>query len=116
MLLTVCKSKISGATVTEACLEYQGSITIDADLVDAAGLMPHEQVHVLNLNNGERVITYLIVGARGSGVVCLNGPAARSGLVGDRVTVLSYAQVTAEEAKDWRITVVQVDAQNRKVK
>jgi aspartate 1-decarboxylase len=115
MLLTVCKSKIDGARVTEACLEYQGSITIDADLVEAAGFVPHEQVHVLNLNNGERVITYLIVGERGSGVMCLNGPAARTGLVGDRITVLSYAQVTPEEAQGWQITRVQVDAQNRKV-
>lgn len=115
MLLTLCKSKITPAAVTATELEYEGSITLDADLVDAAGLKAHEQVHVLNLSNGERVITYVIVGERGSGIVCLNGPAARTAMVGDRVTVLAYAQVTEEEAREWQMTLVRVDEHNRPV-
>lgn len=113
MLLTVCKSKISGATVTEACLEYQGSITIDAALVEAASLLAHEQVQVLNLNNGARITTYVIIGERDSGVICLNGPAARSGLIGDRVTIIAYAHVTPEEARDWQLRIVRADPRNR---
>jgi aspartate 1-decarboxylase len=116
MLLTMCKSKINPATVTATHLWYDGSITIDRDLMDAAGLLPDEQVHVLNLNNGERLITYVIAGERGSGVICLNGPAARSGMVGDKVTILSYAQVTEAEAEGWQMTRVTVDDQNRVVK
>ncbi len=113
MLITVCKSKITPATVTDAQLAYEGSITLDAALVEAAALVPGEQVHVLNLNNGARVITYLIVGERGSGVVCLNGPAARTGLVGDRVTVLAYAHMTEQEARGWQMRLVRVDEHNR---
>ncbi len=112
MLLTLCKSKITPATVTATKLDYDGSITLDADLVEAAGLLAGEQVHVLNLNNGERVITYVIVGEAGSGTVCLNGPAARLAVVGDRVTILAYAQVTKEEARDWAMTLVRVDERN----
>jgi len=113
MFLTMCKAKINRATVTDAHLEYDGSLTLDQDLMGAAGILPGEQVHVLNLNNGARVVTYAIVGDRGSGVICLNGPAARSGLVGDQVTVLAYAQVTEEEAPGFRMTVVRVDERNR---
>ena len=113
MLLTLCKSKITPATVTDTRLEYEGSITLDADLAEAAGLVAGEQVHVLNLSNGERVITYVILGERGSGVVCLNGPAARTALVGDQVTILSYAQLTEEEAREWQMTLVRVDDRNQ---
>jgi aspartate 1-decarboxylase len=115
MLLTFLKSKITPATVTETQLEYIGSITLDADVAEAARLLPGEQVHVLNLNNGERVVTYVIFGERGSGAICLNGPAARTGLVGDRVTVLSYAQLTEEEARAWRMRLVRLDERNRRV-
>jgi aspartate 1-decarboxylase len=113
MLRTMCRAKITPATVTAAHLWYDGSITVDEDLMEAAGLLPGEQVHVLNLNNGERLVTYAIAGERGSGVICLNGPAARSGLVGDKVTVLSYGQVTEQEARALAMTVVRVDEQNR---
>lgn len=115
MLLTVCKSKITPATVTAAHLWYDGSITIDQDLMEAAGLLPGEQVHVLNLSNGERLVTYTIAGERGSGTICLNGPAARSGLVGDKVTILSYAQVTEEETRGYEMTIVRLDDENRVV-
>ena len=113
MLLTMCKSKINPATVTAAHLRYDGSIAIDQDLMEAACLLPGQQVHVLNINNGERLITYAVPGERGSGVICLNGPAARSGAVGDRVTILSYAQVTEEEARGWQVLEVRVDEQNK---
>ncbi len=113
MLLTMLKSKINPATVTSSHLWYDGSLTIDQDLMEAAGILPDEQIHVLNLNNGERLVTYAIAGERGSGVICLNGPAARSGLIGDLVTVLAYAQITEEEAKTFRKTVVKVDEKNR---
>ncbi len=113
MWLTMLKSKINPATVTAAHLWYDGSITIDQDLMEAAGMLPGEQVHVLNINNGDRIITYTIAGERGSGTICLNGPAARSGLVGDKVTILSYAQFTEEEARSFRPTVVRVDEENR---
>ena len=116
MLLTLLKSKINPATVTETHLEYEGSITIDAEVAEAAGLLSGEQVHVLDLNNGERITTYVIAGERGSGVICLNGPAARAGLVGDRVTILSYLQVSDEETRDWRATIVRVDERNRVVR
>jgi len=109
MLLTICKSKITPATVTATELNYEGSITLDSALMEAAGLLPCEQVHVLNLNTGERLVTYAIVGERDSGVVCLNGPAARAAAVGDHVTVLSYVQVAPEEGAGWRMTLVRVD-------
>ncbi len=116
MLLTLLKSKINPATVTETHLEYEGSITIDAVVAQAAGLLPAEQVHVLNLNNGERVVTYVIFGKPGSGVVCLNGPAARTGVVGDRVTVLSYVQLTKEEAAGWEPRIIRLDDRNKPVR
>jgi len=116
MLLTLLKSKITTATVTQTELEYEGSITIDEDVMEAAGLVAGEQVHVLNLNNGGRVITYVIPGERGSGTICLNGPAARTGLVGDRVTILSYAQITEEEARTWKTSLVRLDDRNRAIR
>lgn len=116
MLLTLLKSKITTATVTQTELEYEGSITIDEDVMEAAGLVAGEQVHVLNLNNGARVITYVIPGERGSGAICLNGPAARTGLVGDRVTILSYAHITEEEARTWKTSLVRLDDRNRAIR
>jgi aspartate 1-decarboxylase len=116
MLLTLLKSKITAATVTETELEYEGSITIDEDVMEAARLVAGEQVHVLNLNNGARVITYVIPGERGSGTICLNGPAARTGLVGDRVTVISYAQLTEDEAQTWKTSLVRLDERNRAIR
>ncbi|HKO21873.1 MAG TPA: aspartate 1-decarboxylase, partial [Candidatus Eisenbacteria bacterium] len=97
MRLTVFKSKLHRVRVTEADLNYEGSVTIDADLMDAAQIQPWEQVNVLNVNNGERFDTYAIRGPRGSGVVCLNGPAARLAHVGDLVIILTYAQMEREE-------------------
>ena len=116
MLLTLLKSKITPATVTQTELEYEGSITIDEGLIEAARLVAGEQVHVLNLNNGARVITYVIRGERGSGTIRLNGPAARTGLVGDRVTILSYAQITEEEARTWKTSLVRLDDRNRAIR
>lgn len=101
MLIHVLKSKIHRVTVTEADLNYVGSITIDQELIDAAGLIPNEKVQVVNVNNGARLETYVISGKRGSGVICLNGPAARQCAVGDVIIIISYALMTPEEAKDY---------------
>jgi aspartate 1-decarboxylase len=111
--LTAFKSKIHRATVTEADLNYEGSITIDADLMDAADVLPHEQVQILNVNNGERFDTYAIRGPRGSGVICLNGPAARLAHVGDTVIILTYAEMEREELLRHVPTIVFVDEKNR---
>lgn len=106
MEIGVLKSKIHRVTVTEADLDYIGSVTIDEDLMDAANLIENEQVHVLNYNNGERFITYVIKGDRGSGVICLNGPAALKVKVGHQVIILSYANMEFEDAKFFRPSVV----------
>jgi len=111
--LIAFKSKIHRATVTEADLSYEGSVTIDSDLMDAADILPHEQVQILNLNNGERFDTYAIRGPRGSGTVCLNGPAARLAHVGDIVIILTYAEMEREELMRHVPTVVMVDEKNR---
>jgi aspartate 1-decarboxylase len=100
------------ATVTEARLDYMGSITIDQDLMDAAGILPGERVQVVNNNNGERLETYTIAGKRGSGVICLNGAAARKAQVGDTVIIIAYALMTPEEAKANEPKVVMVDEHN----
>ena len=113
MFLKVFKSKIHRATVTEANLNYVGSITIDKDLLDAAGLMAGEQVQIVNNNNGERIETYIIEGERGSGVVCLNGAAARKAEVGDVVIIISYGYMTPEEARDYVPQTVYPDENNR---
>ncbi|MFH1921211.1 MAG: aspartate 1-decarboxylase [Planctomycetota bacterium] len=107
------KSKIHRATLTGTDLDYEGSIAIDRTLLEAADMLPGEQVQVLNLNNGSRLITYTIEGEAGSGMVLLNGPAARLGAPGDRVIVLSYCAVSEEEARSHRPKVVKVDDQNR---
>ena len=113
MRLAVFKSKIHRATVTEADLNYEGSVTIDADLMDAADILPNEQVQILNVNNGERFDTYAIRGPRGSGVICLNGPAARLAHVGDTVIILTYALMEREEILPHVPTIVAVDERNR---
>ena len=106
MLVTVLKSKIHCARVTEANLNYMGSITIDEDLMDAAGMLEGEQVHIVNNNNGERFVTYIIKGERGSGQICLNGAAARLVQPDDVVIIMAYAQMTPDEARDFRPTVI----------
>jgi len=110
------RSKIHRATVTEAELEYEGSLTLDEDLMDAAGMAAYEQVNVSNLNNGERFMTYVIPGARGSGIVCLNGPTARKGAVGDKVIVFCYEGFTEAEMKTFKPVIVKVDEKNRLIK
>ncbi len=112
MMLTIFKSKIHRATVTQADLHYAGSLTVDPVLLEAAGMLPYEQVHVLNINTGARFTTYLIEGERGAGTICLNGAAARMGAPGDLVIAITYAQMDAAEAKGFRPTVVLVDEQN----
>ena len=106
MMIEVLKSKLHCVTVTEANLNYMGSITIDADLLDAAGMIAGEKVQIVNNNNGERIETYIIEGERGSGCVCLNGAAARKFMVGDTVIIITYALMDFEEAKTFKPTVV----------
>ena len=108
--------KIHRATVTEANLNYVGSITIDEDLLDAAGILPGEKVQIVNNNNGARLETYTISGKRGSGVICLNGAAARCALEGDIVIIIAYAQMDEKEAKALEPKVVLVDKRNHIVK
>lgn len=115
MLRTMFKSKIHRATVTEANLNYVGSITIDADLLEAADILEGEQVHVVNVNNGARFETYTIAGAPGSGIVCLNGAAARLAHPGDLVIIITYAQLSEAELATFRPSIVHVDGQNRMV-
>ena len=113
MILNMLKGKIHCATVTEANLSYMGSITIDADLMDQAGILPNERVQVVDNNNGARLETYTIPGPRGSGVICLNGAAARCAQVGDVVIIMAYALFSEEEARSYRPTVGLVDESNR---
>ena len=110
MMIEVLKSKIHCVSVTEANLNYMGSITIDADLVDAANMIAGEKVHIVNNNNGERFETYIIKGERGSGCVCLNGAAARKVQVGDIIIIMSYALMDFEEAKTFKPSVVFPDS------
>lgn len=116
MLRHMCKSKIHMATVTNANLKYKGSITIDEKLIKAADMIPYERVQVLNVNTGGRLETYVIKGKAGSGVICLNGPAARFGENGDKVIIISYAYFTDEEAKELKPKIILVDDKNRAVK
>lgn len=113
MQRTMCKGKIHRATVTQANLNYIGSITIDQDLLDAANIYPYEKVQVVNITNGSRLETYTIAGARGSGVICLNGAAARLTAEGDLVIIISYAQYTDEEIRSLVPQIVFVDENNR---
>ena len=115
MTITIFKSKIHRIKVTQAELNYVGSITIDADLLEAANILEGEKVQIVNINNGERFETYTIAGGRGSGTVCLDGPAARKVQVGDMVIIISYAQMTPEEAKTFSPTVIFPDENNHLV-
>ncbi len=113
MFLTMFKSKIHRAAVTEANLNYMGSITIDEALIEAAGIMPNEKVQIVNNNNGARFETYVIKGQRDSGIICLNGAAARLAQPGDVVIIISYAIMDSHEAKSYSPTVVMVDGGNK---
>jgi aspartate 1-decarboxylase len=106
MNISVLKSKVHRAVITEANLHYVGSLTLDEDLMDAANLIENEKVQVVNVNNGERLETYLIKGKRGSGICCLNGPAARRGMTGDVVVIISYCSLPFEEAKTFKPSIV----------
>ncbi len=113
MFIEFCKSKLAHGYITEAELHYEGSITIDEDLLDAVGIIPGEKVEVLNMNNGNRFNTYAIKGEAGSGRICLNGPAARLGLIGDQVIIVSYAFMDPQEAKESETKVVYLDKDNK---
>jgi aspartate 1-decarboxylase len=115
MKIEVLKSKIHKVTVTQADLHYVGSVTVDEALLEAANMVEHEKVHVLNLNNGERIETYTIKGKRNSGVICLNGPAARRFHVGDVVIILSYAQIDFAEAKTFKPWLVFPDTSSNRI-
>ena len=116
MWIEILKSKIHRATVTDANLNYEGSITIDEDLIDAADMQVHEKVAIVNNNNGERFETYIIRGERGSGTICLNGAAARKVHVGDIIIIMSYAYLPREEAKGYVPTVVRPEPGTNKIK
>ena len=115
MKIEVLKSKIHKVTVTQADLHYVGSVTVDEALLEAANMVEHEKVHVLNLNNGERIETYTIKGKRNSGVICLNGPAARKFAIGDVVIILSYAQIDFSEAKTFKPWLVFPDTSSNRI-
>jgi len=115
MQVTLLKSKIHKATITETCLDYAGSLTLDPDLMEAADMLAHERVQVLNMQTGGRFETYIIKGERGSGTICLNGPAARLGEPGDVIIALTYATMGLDEAKSYQPKVVHVDANNKVV-
>lgn len=113
MIIQVLKSKIHRVKITQAELHYVGSITIDEDLMDAANLIENEKVQIVNVNNGERLETYVIKGERGRGQVCLNGPAARKAAVGDIVIIISYAGMALEEAKKFKPVLIFPDERNK---
>lgn len=115
MMRWMCKSKIHRATITEANLDYEGSITIDESLMEGADILPYEMVQVLNLNNGQRFETYAIPGPKGSGVICLNGAAARLGVVRDKVIIISTAMVEDSDVPSHTPKVVFVDDKNKRV-
>jgi aspartate 1-decarboxylase len=116
MEIQVLKSKLHCVTITQAELDYIGSVTIDEDLMDAANFIENEQVHVLDKNNGERFITYVLKGKRGSGTICLNGPAALKVKVGDVILIISYAQMDFEKAKTFKPWIVFPDTATNKLK
>jgi len=115
MFIEVLKSKIHKVTVTEANLQYIGSVSIDVDLMDAANIVENEKVQVLNINNGQRIETYVIKGKRGSGEICLNGPAARKVVVGDVLIIISYATIDFQEAKSFRPAIIFPDTKTNKL-
>ena len=116
MNLTMLKGKIHRAVVKQAELQYVGSVTVDTDLLDAAGILEYEMVQIVDIENGSRFETYTIAGEAGSGMICLNGAAARQAAVGDHIILMSYAQMTPEEAKEHKPDVVFVDEENRIVR
>lgn len=113
MLITVMRSKIHRAVVTETHLEYDGSITIDENLLDKSGMYENEKVQVVNLNNGSRLETYIIKGEKGSGIICLNGPAARKALPGDEIIIIAYALINKDEIKSFKPVIIKVDESNK---
>lgn len=113
MFIHVLKSKIHRVKITQAELHYVGSITIDEDLMDAASLIEGEKVQIVNVNNGERLETYVIKGERGSGMICMNGPAARKVQVGDVVIIISYAMMSTDEARTYKPSVIFPDESNQ---
>ncbi|MCK4920285.1 MAG: aspartate 1-decarboxylase [Bacteroidales bacterium] len=115
MNIEVVKSKLHRVTITEADLNYVGSITIDEDLMDAANLIANEKVQVVNINNGERLETYIIKGERGTGQICMNGPAARKVAVGDIIIIISYASMEFEEAKKYEPVLIFPDTHTNKI-
>ena len=115
MNIEIVKSKLHRVTVTEADLNYIGSITIDEDLMDAANLIENEKVQVVNINNGERLETYVITGERGSGQICMNGPAARRVAVGDIIIIISYASMEFEEARSFKPAIIFPDTSTNKI-
>ena len=116
MLRTMMKSKIHNATVTESNLKYEGSITIDLNLLKASDILPGEKVHIVNLNNGSRIETYVFEGKANSGVICMNGAAARHAQVGDKVIIISYCLLDSKEASGLKQKIVIVDEKNRIIK
>lgn len=116
MTITMLKAKIHRATVTQAELDYVGSITVDMDLLEQAGILEYEKVQIVDVNNGSRFETYTIAGERGSGVMCLNGAAARMVQTGDKIILMAYAQMTPEEASELRPAVLFVDEKNKVTK
>jgi len=115
MFRQMLRSKIHRATVTDACLEYEGSLTVDENLLEAAGILPYEAVVISNLHNGERFTTYVIPGARGSGTISLNGPTARKGAVGDQIIIFCYEFYNEDEIKRHTPRIIKVDDKNRMV-
>ncbi len=113
MLRCMLRAKIHMATVTESNLEYEGSITIDEDILNETGIFPYEQVMISNMNNGERFETYVIAGRRGSGEICLNGPTARKGVVGDKVIIFCYVYLSDDKMKKFKPKVIKLDSKNR---
>ena len=115
MFIEILKSKIHKVTVTEANLQYVGSVSIDEDLMDASNIIENEKVQVLDINNGERIETYVIKAERGSGAICMNGPAARKVVVGDIIIIMSYATIDFQEAKSFRPSVIFPDTNTNKL-
>ena len=115
MRLNVFKSKIHRATVTHADLEYEGSVTVDSNLLDAAEILPYEAVHIWNVTRGTRLMTYALPGPRGSGCICVNGAAAHLNKPGDLVILATFAEMSREEARGYKPVVVRVDAENRAI-
>lgn len=116
MLRCMLRAKIHQATVTDANIAYEGSMTIDEALLDVTGIKPYEQIRVGNLNNGERFETYVIPGKRDSGIICLNGATARKGSIGDIIIIFAYAYYTEEEMEDYSPKIVRLDGKNRIIK